>query len=71
MKKHADTLKEIGVNVNYGLEDLYEKLNRLPADKRAEIEADIEATCSLQPDLAMVDSQKGITNLHVPNNIII
>ena len=70
-EKHADTLKEIGVNVNYGLEDLYEKLNRLPADKRAEIEADIEATCSLQPDLAMVDSQKGITNLHVPNNIII
>ena len=70
-EKHADTLKEIGVNVNHGLEDLYEKLNRLPADKRAEIEADLQTTCELQPELAMVDSQQGITNLHVPNNIII
>ena len=70
-EKHADTLKEIGVNVNYGLEDVYEKLNRLPADKRAEIEADLQTTCSLQPELAMVDSQKGVTNLHVPSDIII
>jgi isocitrate dehydrogenase len=71
LEKHADTLKDIGVNVNHGLEDVYEKLNRLPADKRAEIEADIQTTCELQPELAMVDSQKGITNLHVPNDIII
>jgi len=70
-EKHADTLMGIGVNVNHGLEDVYDKLSRLPADKRAEIEADLQATCELQPDLAMVDSQKGITNLHVPNNIII
>ena len=70
-EKHADTLKEIGVNVNHGLEDIYDKLNRLPADKRAEIEADLQTTCELQPELAMVDSQQGITNLHVPNNIII
>lgn len=70
-EKHADTLGKIGVNVNHGLEDVYEKLTRLPADKRAEIEADLQATCALQPELAMVDSQKGITNLHVPNNIII
>jgi len=70
-EKHADTLKGIGVNFNHGLEDVYEKLNRLPAEKRAEIEADLEATCELQPELAMVDSQKGITNLHVPSDIII
>ena len=69
--KHADTLREIGVNVNHGLEDIYDKLDRLPADKRAEIEADLQMTCALQPQLAMVDSQKGITNLHVPNDIII
>ncbi|RJP95668.1 MAG: NADP-dependent isocitrate dehydrogenase [Desulfobacteraceae bacterium] len=69
--KHADTLREIGVNVNHGLEDIYAKLDRLPADKRAEIEADLQMTCALQPQLAMVDSQKGITNLHVPNDIII
>jgi isocitrate dehydrogenase len=71
LEKHADTLKEIGVNVNHGLEDIYDKLNRLPADKKAEIEADLQTTCELQPDLAMVDSQKGITNLHVPSNTII
>jgi isocitrate dehydrogenase len=71
LEKHAGTLKEIGVNVNHGLEDIYDKLNRLPADKRAEIEADLQTTCEFQPELAMVDSQKGITNLHVPNDIII
>jgi isocitrate dehydrogenase len=71
LDKHADALKEIGVNLNNGLADVYEKLDRLPADKKAEIEADIAAVYSEQPALAMVDSRKGITNLHVPNNIIV
>jgi isocitrate dehydrogenase len=71
LDKHADTLKEIGANVNNGLADVLEKLNKLPADKKAEIEADIEAVYKDRPDLAMVDSRYGITNLHVPNNIIV
>ena len=71
LDKHADALKEIGVNLNNGLADVYEKLDRLPADKKAEIEADIAAVYEKQPALAMVDSRKGITNLHVPNNIIV
>jgi len=71
LDKHADVLREIGVNLNNGLADVYEKLPRLPAAKRAEIEADIAAVYEKQPALAMVDSRKGITNLHVPNNIIV
>jgi isocitrate dehydrogenase len=71
LDKHAAALEEIGANVNNGLADVLEKLDRLPADKRAEIEADINAVYQTQPDLAMVDSRKGITNLHVPNNIIV
>jgi isocitrate dehydrogenase len=71
LDKHADTLKQIGANVNNGLADVLDKLNKLPADKKAEIEADIQAVYKNQPDLAMVDSRYGITNLHVPNNIIV
>jgi isocitrate dehydrogenase len=71
LNKHAQVLKEIGANVNNGLVDVLEKLDRLPEDKRAEIKADIEAVYENRPALAMVDSRKGITNLHVPNNIII
>jgi isocitrate dehydrogenase len=71
LDKHAETLKEIGANVNNGLADVLEKLKKLPADKKAEIEADIQAVYQKQPALAMVDSRYGITNLHVPNNIII
>ena len=71
LDKHAATLKEIGANVNNGLADVLDKLNKLPAEKKAEIEADIQAVYNSQPDLAMVDSRYGITNLHVPNNIII
>lgn len=71
LEKHADTLKEIGANVNNGLADVLEKLAKLPADKKAEIEADIAAVYDNRPDLAMVDSRHGITNLHVPNNIIV
>ncbi len=71
LEKHAETLKEIGVNVNNGLADVLEKLDRLPADKKAEIEADIAAVYETRPDLAMVDSSKGITNLHAPNKVIV
>ncbi len=71
LSKHGDTLKEIGANLNNGLADVLEKLDRLPAEKKAEIEADIEAVYKNRPALAMVDSRYGITNLHVPNNVII
>ncbi len=69
--KHGDTFKEIGYNSNLGLGDLYKKLEKLPADKKAEIEADIAAVYKTQPPMAMVDSDKGITNLHASNDIII
>ena len=69
--KHGDVLNELGVDVNNGLGDLYSKIERLPADKKAEIEADIQEVYKNRPALAMVDSDKGITNLHVPNDIII
>jgi len=71
LEKHAEVLDGIGANVNNGLEGVLEKLDKLPADKRAEIEADIAACYASGPDLAMVDSRKGITNLHVPNNVIV
>jgi isocitrate dehydrogenase len=71
LEKHAATLKELGVNINNGLGDVYAKIQSLPADKRAEIEADIQAVYAKRPALAMVDSDKGITNLHVPNDIIV
>jgi len=71
LDKHADTLAEIGANINNGLADVLAKLDRLPADKREEIEKDIAAVYATRPDLAMVDSRKGITNLHVPNNVIV
>ncbi len=71
LEKHAAVLREIGANVNNGLADVLARLERLPAEQRAEIEADIEAVYASRPQLAMVDSRKGITNLHVPNNIII
>ncbi len=71
LEKHADALADIGADVNNGLVGVLDKLDRLPADKRAEIEADIAACYESGPDLAMVDSRKGITNLHVPNDVII
>lgn len=70
-EKHGSTLRELNVNPNNGLGDLYAKLQRLPADKKAEIEADIQAVFAKRPPLAMVDSDKGITNFHVPNDIIV
>ncbi len=71
LDKHADTLKSIGANVNLGMGDILNKLNKLPADKKAEIEADINACYEGQAALAMVDSRKNITNLHVPNDVIV
>ncbi len=71
LDKHAETLKSIGANPNYGMADILAKLNKLPADKKSEIEADINACYANQPALAMVDSRKNITNLHVPNDIIV
>jgi len=71
LDKHSDVLKEIGANVNNGLADVLDKLNKLPADKKAEIEADIAKVYEIQPALAMVDSRKGKTNLHVPNDVIV
>ncbi|MGA8890575.1 MAG: NADP-dependent isocitrate dehydrogenase [Anaeromyxobacteraceae bacterium] len=70
-EKHAEALKQAGVNPNLGLGDLYKKIQSLPEAKRAEIEADIKAVYATRPALAMVDSDKGITNLHVPNDIIV
>jgi len=71
LDKHAEVLAEVGANVNNGLAEVVEKLDRLPAAKKAEIEADIAAVYEIRPALAMVDSRKGITNLHVPNNVIV
>jgi isocitrate dehydrogenase len=71
LDKHAATLKEIGANVNNGLAGVLEKLDKLPAAKKAEIEADIQAVYAARPAIAMVDSRKGITNLHVPNDVIV
>ena len=69
--KHAAALAEIGANVDHGLADVLDKLDRLPAEQKAEIEADLRACLESGPALAMVDSRKGITNLHVPNDVII
>jgi isocitrate dehydrogenase len=69
--KHAAAFKEMGVNPDLGLGDLYAKLKKLPEAQRAEIEADIQAAYASRPRLAMVDSAKGITNLHASNDIII
>ncbi|MCP4093819.1 MAG: NADP-dependent isocitrate dehydrogenase, partial [Planctomycetes bacterium] len=71
IEKHADTIAELSVDFNNGLGDLYAKIETLPADKRAEIEADIQAQYNSRPAIAMVDSDKGITNLHVPSDVII
>ena len=71
IEKHAAVIKELGVNFNNGLGDLYAKIQSLPDAQRAEIEADIQACYKNRPEMAMVNSDKGITNLHVPSDIII
>ncbi len=70
-EKHAASFQLAGVNPNLGLGDLYKKIQSLPEEKRAEIEADIKAVYAKRPALAMVDSDNGITNLHAPNDIIV
>jgi isocitrate dehydrogenase len=70
-EKHAKAFKELGVNPNNGLGDLYAKIAALPETQRKEIEADIAACYKARPQLAMVNSDKGITNLHVPSDVII
>ncbi|MCK5037572.1 MAG: NADP-dependent isocitrate dehydrogenase [Thermoplasmata archaeon] len=70
-EKHASTFADLGISPNNGLGDLFAKIKTLPDDKRAEIEADIQACYAKRPGLAMVNSDKGITNLHVPSDVII
>eukprot|EP00403_Amphidinium_massartii_P027099 CAMPEP_0178390618 /NCGR_PEP_ID=MMETSP0689_2-20121128/10739_1 /TAXON_ID=160604 /ORGANISM="Amphidinium massartii, Strain CS-259" /LENGTH=1170 /DNA_ID=CAMNT_0020011133 /DNA_START=33 /DNA_END=3541 /DNA_ORIENTATION=- len=71
LDKHAETFKKIGANVNNGFGDVLNKMKTLPAEERAIIEADIDAVYAKRPKLAMVDSDNGITNLHVPSDVII
>ncbi len=70
-EKHANTLDSLGVDVNNGLGDVFAKIATLPESQRSEIEADIQSVYENGPDLAMVNSDKGITNLHVPSDIIV
>ncbi|WP_392343762.1 NADP-dependent isocitrate dehydrogenase [Pseudoalteromonas prydzensis] len=69
--KHGELFAELGVDVNNGLGDVYAKIQTLDDAKRAEIEADIDAVYATRPAIAMVDSDRGITNLHVPSDVII
>ncbi|MBI5767024.1 MAG: NADP-dependent isocitrate dehydrogenase [Verrucomicrobia bacterium] len=69
--KHAATLASLGVDLNNGFGDLVEKIQKLPADQRAAIEADIKAVFAARPAVAMVNSDNGITNLHVPSDVIV
>jgi len=69
--KHGDALHEVGVDVDNGIGDVYAKIDELPEARRDAIKADIEAVYKTRPEQAMVDSDKGITNLHVPSNVII
>jgi len=70
-EKHAKLFDELGVNVNNGMINLYEKLETLPQSLREEVIADLHACHEHRPELAMVDSAKGITNFHSPNDIIV
>jgi isocitrate dehydrogenase len=69
--KHAKLFEELGVNVNNGMSSLYEKIKTLPESKREEIIQDVHACHEHRPALAMVDSAKGITNLHSPSDVIV
>ncbi|MEO6002432.1 MAG: NADP-dependent isocitrate dehydrogenase [Opitutus sp.] len=71
LAKHAATFAELGVDLNNGFGDLVAKIQKLPADKKASIESDIQAVYAQQPAVAMVNSDKGITNLHVPSDVIV
>ena len=69
--KHAAVFESLGVDPDNGIGDVYKKIQALPAEQRAAIEADLKAVYATRPALAMVDSSKGITNLHVPSDIIV
>jgi len=69
--KHKETLTKLGIDPNQGMGDFLNRIQTLPEDKRSQIEADLKACYAMRPELAMVDSDKGITNLHVPSDIII
>ena len=71
LEKHAETLSGLGVDLNNGIGDVYDKIQTLPADEAAQIEADLDACLEAGPDLAMVNSDLGITNLHVPSDVIV
>ncbi|WP_434610157.1 NADP-dependent isocitrate dehydrogenase [Pseudomonas sp. R1-7] len=71
LAKHAEVLEQIGFNLNNGIGDLYARIKALPAEQQAQIEADIQAVYAVRPALAMVNSDKGITNLHVPSDVIV
>jgi len=70
-EKHAETFEKIGVNPNNGLGNVYEKIKTLPFSVRSEIEDDLRACYEVRPEVAMVDSDRGITNLHVPSDVIV
>ncbi len=70
-EKHGETFERLGVNPNDGLGALYSSLSELPSEERSAIEADLRQALDTGPDLAMVDSDKGITNLHVPSDVIV
>tara|TARA_R110001592_G_scaffold66678_2_gene204848 strand:+ start:12552 stop:14780 length:2229 start_codon:yes stop_codon:yes gene_type:complete len=70
-EKHAEKFAELGVNPNNGLSNVYQNIESLPYSQRAEIESDIRACYEHRPEMAMVDSEKGITNLHVPSDVIV
>jgi isocitrate dehydrogenase len=69
--KHAATFERLGVDTGNGVGDVYAKIASLPDAEREQIEADLQAVYAQRPELAMVDSDKGITNLHVPSNVIV
>jgi len=70
-KKHALIFKELGINANNGFGDVLSKIETLEFSKKSEIQADIQAVYAKQPDVAMVDSDKGVTNLNIPSDVII
>lgn len=71
LSKHAAVLEQVGFNLNNGIGDLYARIKDLPAEQQAQIEADVQAVYAVRPALAMVNSDKGITNLHVPSDVIV
>lgn len=71
LTKHAAVLEQVGFNLNNGIGDLYARIKALPAEQQAQIEADVQAVYAVRPALAMVNSDKGITNLHVPSDVIV